>query len=137
MESAFDPILMETRYELLRTTLHELSDLLVHSVDDDRLLEVFGHARGTADALFLAEERALGSADRRVTQANRKGHRRFLLALDEVRREAQDRRLGIHAAGVVRREILPWLHEHHVVVDRQLLQRDADEPGDPFRATKG
>ena len=134
MNSPMDPILMEARYESLRDTLRELSDLLVHSSDDTRVLEVFRSAKGTAAELFQAEELAMESMDCPVLEANRSGHRKFMRALDEVQEEARLQRLGIHAAGILRREILPWLHDHHSIVDRQLLPVSSDLPGSPFRA---
>ena len=137
MNSPLDPAVLETRYESLRDTLRELSDLLVHSADDTRVLEVFRTAKGTATELFQAEETAMESMDCPVLEANRLGHRKFMKALEEVQEEARLQNLGIHAAGILRREILPWLHDHHSVVDRQLAMDSSDHPGSPFRARPG
>ena len=133
MEAAFDPIRMETRYELLRTTLHELSDLLTCAGDEERVLEVFRYARGTAAEMFAAEDGYLAQLDQEKAEENREGRKLFLGALNEVEQEAQSDRLGVHAAGLVRRELLPWLHEHRSRIDRQLSQLSLDVPGDPFR----
>jgi hemerythrin len=141
MEATHDPAGMENRYEQLRSTLHELSDVLVHSGDEELLLELFRHAQGSAAEMFQEEEHVLRGLDDHMALANRQGHQRFLKALEEIQREAQGQRLGIHAAGLLRRELLPWLHEHHAVVDRQLLERSFDRssdfPGNPFHPNPG
>jgi hemerythrin len=114
--------------EKLQESLRSLSDLLVHTSDDAKVIEAFRVTGSTAMGLFRAEEAAMEAVNCPLLESNRMGHKKFLRDLGQVLHEARSDRTGIHAAGILRREVVPWLHEHHAVVDRQmiLLRRRAE-----------
>lgn len=112
---------LEDRYVKLQDSLRALSDLLVHILDDAKLIEAFRVTGSTAMDLFRAEESAMESMSCPLLETNRTGHKKFLRDLGQVLHEARLDRTGIHAAGILRREVIPWLHEHHAVVDRQMV----------------
>lgn len=130
MTSQTDLDQMENGFAKLQDSLRSLSDLLVHVVDDARIVDAFRAAGGTAMELFRAEESVMEAVDCPLLETNRIGHRKFLRDLGQVLHEARTERTGIHAAGILRREILPWLVEHHAVVDRQVVRfvRAAAQP---------
>jgi hemerythrin len=119
---------LENAYSKLQESLRSLSDLLVHTSDDAKVIEAFRVTGSTAMGLFRAEEAAMEAVNCPLLESNRMGHKKFLRDLGQVLHEARSDRTGIHAAGILRREVVPWLHEHHAVVDRQmiLLRRRAE-----------
>lgn len=111
---------LETRYTKLQDSLLSLSDLLVYVTEDAKVVEAFRLAGSTAMDLFRAEESAMEAVNCPLLETNRTGHKKFLRDLGQVLHEARIDRTGIHAARILRREVIPWLHEHHSVVDRQM-----------------
>lgn len=112
---------IEDRYSSLRDALHGLSHLMVHGKDENRLLEAFRQCGRQAVELFHSEEEAMAKTGCPALEPNRAGHRKFLDDLGVVLRHAREEGAGIHAASLLRRELLPWFHEHHAVVDRQIV----------------
>ena len=113
---------LETGYLKLQDSLRALSDLLVHVTDDAKVVEAFRATGSTAMDLFRWEESAMEAVDCPLLETNRTGHKKFLRDLGQVLHEARIDRTGIHAAGILRREVIPWLNEHHAVVDRQMIR---------------
>lgn len=112
---------LEDMYTKLQNSLLRLSDMLVYVTEDAKVIEAFRLAGSTAMDLFRAEESAMDAVNCQLLETNRTGHKKFLHDLGQVLHEARADRTGIHAASVLRRELIPWLHEHHSVVDRQMV----------------
>jgi len=121
MTSQFDLDQLEVAYLKVVDSLRSLSDFLVHHTDDAAIIEEFRVTGSTAMDLFRAEESAMEAFNCPLLESSRIGHKKFLRDLGQVLHEARIDRTGIHAAGILRREVIPWLHEHHAVVDRQMM----------------
>jgi hemerythrin len=122
MSSKRNPEDLENGYKKLQESLRSLSDLLVYATEDAKIVEAFRITGSTAMDLFRAEESAMESADSPLLETNRTGHKKFLRDLGQVLHEARADRTGIHAANILRKEVIPWLSEHHAVVDRQVIR---------------
>lgn len=125
---------LEDGYAKLQDSLRVLSDLLVHVTDEAKVVDAFRVAGSSAMDLFRAEESAMEAVNCPFLESNRTGHKKFLRDLGQVLHEVRIDRTGIHAEGILRREIVPWLHEHHAVVDRQMILFVSDV-GTPHQAT--
>lgn len=121
MTDSPDILEIEDRYCSLRAALTALGDRLVHSRNEAEILDAFRAAGTQAVELFAGEEEAMASCDCPALEINRKGHKKFLHELGQVLHHLREDRSGFHAASVLRRELMPWLHEHHRVVDRQVV----------------
>lgn len=121
MMEAHHVIEIEDRYHTLREALTYLGDRLVHSRDEEVILDAFRQAGTQAVEMFAGEEEAMASCDCPALEVNRKGHRRFLHDLGMVIHHFRRDGSGMHAATILRRELMPWLHEHHRIVDRQVV----------------
>jgi len=117
-----DPEQLENGYKKLQESLRSLSDLLVYATDDAKIIEAFRATGSTAMDLFRAEESALETLGSPLLETNRTGHKKFLRDLGQILHEARADRTGIHAANLLRKEVIPWLTEHHAVVDRQVIR---------------
>ncbi|MBK9576480.1 MAG: hypothetical protein IPO40_05355 [Fibrobacteres bacterium] len=114
---------IEDRYQSLRAALTALGDRLVHSREEKEILDAFRAAGTQAVELFTGEEEAMASCGCPALEVNRQGHRKFLHELGQVLHHLREDRCGFHAASVLRRDLMPWLHEHHRVVDGQVVHQ--------------
>ncbi|HNY29607.1 MAG TPA: hypothetical protein PKO15_01855 [Fibrobacteria bacterium] len=123
MTESPDILEIEDRYQSLRRALMALGDRLVHAREEREILDAFRSAGTQAVELFAGEEEAMASCDCPALEINRQGHRKFLRDLGQVLHHLREDRCGFHAASVLRRDVMPWLHEHHRVVDRQVVHQ--------------
>lgn len=123
MTDSPDILEIEDRYQSLRQALTALGDRLVHAREEKEILEAFRAAGTQAVELFTGEEEAMASCDCPALEINRQGHRKFLRDLGQVLHHLREDRCGFHAASVLRRDLMPWLHEHHRLVDRQVVRQ--------------
>ncbi|MBK8800930.1 MAG: hypothetical protein IPN71_02525 [Fibrobacteres bacterium] len=114
---------IEDRYLSLRAALTALGDRLVHAKEEKEILEAFRAAGTQAVELFTGEEEVMANCDCPALEVNRQGHQKFLRDLGQVLHHLREDRCGFHAASVLRRDVMPWLHEHHRVVDRQVVHQ--------------
>lgn len=112
---------MEDRYRSLREALVTLTDVLLHTRSEEEHLHAFQVAGQMAIAFFRDEEQAMDDTICPASQANKAGHKKFMHDLGDLLHQARSEGSGIPAAIRLRRDLLPWLHEHHRVIDHQLV----------------
>lgn len=114
------PVDLEGMYCVLQQELADLCEVLLHSRDDAQVLQAFRDAGRAAIELFEAEEKAMEESGCVALALNRAGHNKFRQEISNLFAQYRGERSGIRAAGDLRRGLIPWLQEHHAVVDRQL-----------------
>lgn len=112
---------LEDRYRSLQEALVTLTDVLLHTQSEEEHLHAFQVAGQTAIAFFREEEIAMEESGCAALAANKLGHKRFMHELGDLLHRARSDGSGIPAATRLRRDLLPWLYEHHRVVDHQLV----------------
>lgn len=115
------PVDLESMYALLLRQLQDLAGVLVHAQDEAVLNAAFRDAGKTAIELFHEEEQEMERTGCPALGLNRAGHAKFSQTLSNLYVQVRAERSGVRAAGDLRRELIPWLQEHHAVVDRQLV----------------
>lgn len=111
----------ESMYSNLLRSLQDLASVLVHAQEDALVNAAFRDAGKAAIELFHEEEREMVRTGCPALELNRTGHAKFSQNLSNLYAQFRAERSGVRAAGDVRRELIPWLQEHHAVVDRQLV----------------
>lgn len=111
---------LEAMYTELYESLVGLCEVLLHSNTDTEIVHAFRLAGKAAIELFELEEREMEESGCPALALNRAGHAKFRQEISNLYAQYRGERTGIRAAGDLRRQLLPWLQEHHVVVDRQL-----------------
>lgn len=114
------PVDLERMYCVLQEELADLCEVLLHSHDDAQVLQSFRSAGRAAIELFEAEEKSMEDSGCPALGLNRAGHDKFRQEISNLFAQYRGERSGIRAAGDLRRNLIPWLQEHHAVVDRQL-----------------
>lgn len=112
---------LEPMYSRLLSALQELAGVLVHAQDEAALNAAFREAGKAAIELFHEEEQEMERTGCPALAVNRAGHEKFSQTLSNLYAQVRAERSGVRAAGDLRRELIPWLQEHHAVVDRQLV----------------
>lgn len=112
---------LEPMYSRLLSALQELAGVLVHAQDEAALNAAFREAGKAAIELFHEEEQEMERTGCPALAVNRTGHEKFSQTLSNLYAQVRAERSGVRAAGDLRRELIPWLQEHHAVVDRQLV----------------
>ena len=112
---------LESMYSRLLRALQDLAGVLVHAQDETVLNAAFRDAGKAAIELFQEEEQEMERTGCPALELNRAGHAKFSQTLSNLYAQVRAERSGVRAAGDVRRELIPWLQEHHAVVDRQLI----------------
>lgn len=112
---------LESMYTRLLRALHDLAGVLVHAQDESVLNAAFREAGTAAIELFHEEEQEMERTACPALELNRAGHAKFTQTLSNLYAQVRAERSGVRAAGDLRRELIPWLQEHHAVVDRQLI----------------
>jgi len=115
------PVDLEAMYSLLHQRLVHLAGVLLHSQDEAEMNQAFREAGKAAIELFHDEELEMERSGCPALELNRAGHAKFSATLSNLYAQVHAERSGIRAAGDLRRELIPWLQEHHAVVDRQLV----------------
>lgn len=123
MLTSRDLMLLEDRYRSLRESLVTLTDVLLHSRNEDELLDAFRVCGQMAIGLFRDEETAMAACQCSAQHANKAGHQRFMDCLGNLLHQYRQFGSGIPVATQVRRDLLPWLYEHHRVVDHQMIHQ--------------
>lgn len=111
---------LEAMYTVLYESLVDLCEVLLHSRSESEVLDAFRASGKAAIELFDLEEREMEASGCSALALNRAGHDKFRQEISNLYAQYRGERSGIRAAGDLRRQLLPWLQEHHVVVDRQL-----------------
>lgn len=112
---------LEAMYTTLVRSLNDLANVLLHAQDEAAANAAFRDAGKAAIELFHEEEQEMERTGCAALELNRAGHAKFSQTLSNLYAQVRAERSGVRAAGEVRRELLPWLQEHHAVVDRQLV----------------
>lgn len=112
---------LESMYTRLLRALQDLAGVLVHAQDESVLNAAFREAGKAAIELFHEEEQEMERTACPALDLNRTGHAKFSQTLSNLYAQVRAERSGVRAAGDLRRELIPWLQEHHAVVDRQLI----------------
>lgn len=107
-------------YSNLYERLGDLCEVLLHSSLDADVVQAFRVAGTAAIELFDAEEKEMEASNCPALELNRAGHDKFRQEISNLYAQYRGERSGIRAAGDLRRSLMPWLQEHHVLVDRQL-----------------
>lgn len=115
------PVDLEAMYSLLLQRLVHLAGVLLHTQDEGEVNQAFREAGKAAIELFHDEELEMERSGCPALELNRAGHAKFSATLSNLYAQVRAERSGIRAAGDLRRELIPWLQEHHAVVDRQLV----------------
>ena len=113
---------LESDYQFLRESLTELADILIHSRTEERIAGAFKKCQSVAGDLFRDEESAMTAHGCTALAANKAGHGKFMKDLGIFEHEYLIHRAGIPLAIQIRGTMLPWLHEHHHVIDRQMAR---------------
>jgi hemerythrin len=111
---------LEEMYSNLYERLGDLCEVLLHSSLDVEVVQAFRVAGTAAIELFELEEREMEASKCPALELNRAGHDKFRQEISNLYAQYRGERSGIRAAGDLRRNLMPWLQEHHVLVDRQL-----------------
>ena len=120
LEMSLSPGRLEEMYSVLHESLVQLCEVLLHSQMNQEIDQAFRIAGSAAIRLFDAEEKEMEATNCPVLELNRAGHAKFRQDLSNLYAQVKGEYSGIRAAGVLRRTLLPWLLEHHALVDRQL-----------------
>ena len=116
---------LESDYLSLRESLGRLGDILLHANNPDDIRTAFHDSLLRAQELFHQEELEFETIGCSTVEANRNGHRKFIRDLGSLLHEYGITGAGIPLASEVRKTLLPWLHEHHRLIDQQLSRRRA------------
>lgn len=111
---------LESMYSNLVRGLQDLASVLLHAQEEALVNAAFRDAGKAAIELFHEEEQEMVRTACPALELNRAGHAKFSQNLSNLYAQVRAERSGVRAAGDVRRELIPWLQEHHAVVDRQL-----------------
>lgn len=111
---------LESMYSTLLRSLQDLSGVLLHAQEETILNAAFREAGKAAIELFHDEELEMERTGCPALELNRAGHAKFSQTLSNLYAQVRAERSGVRASGDLRRELIPWLQEHHAVVDRQL-----------------
>lgn len=111
---------LESMYSTLLRSLQDLSGVLLHAQEEAILNAAFRDAGKAAIELFHEEEMEMERSGCPALELNRAGHAKFSQTLSNLYAQVRAERSGVRASGDLRRELIPWLQEHHAVVDRQL-----------------
>lgn len=111
---------LEEMYSDLHERLVQLCEVLLHARTDGEMNLAFRTAGAAAIKLFDAEEREMEASGCSALALNQAGHKKFKQEISNLFAQTRGERSGIRAAGDLRRQLLPWLQEHHALVDRQL-----------------
>lgn len=114
------PADLEEMYSNLYERLGDLCEVLLHSSLEADVVQAFRVAGTAAIELFDAEEKEMEASGCPALEINRAGHDKFRQEISNLYAQYRGERSGIRAAGDLRRTLMPWLQEHHVLVDRQL-----------------
>lgn len=111
---------LEEMYSTLHGSLVQLCEVLLHSQKDQEIDRAFRSAGAAAIHLFDAEEKEMEATNCPALELDRSGHAKFRQDISNLYAQVKGEHSGIRAAGELRRVLLPWLQEHHALVDRQL-----------------
>jgi len=111
---------LEEMYSVLQESLVQLCEVLLHSQTNGEIDHAFRNAGMAAIQLFDAEEMEMDVSKCPALELNRAGHAKFRQDISNLYAQVRGEHSGIRAAGELRRQLLPWLQEHHALVDRQL-----------------
>jgi len=115
------PVDLEELFTLLHQRLVRLAEVLLHAQIDSEIKQAFRDAGKAALILFRDEELEMERTACPALALNRAGHQKFMQKLSNLSAQVIAERSGVRASGDLRRDLLPWLMEHHAVVDRQLV----------------
>lgn len=120
-QSTMNPAVdLDSMYSSLVHHLHDLAGVLLHAQEESVMNAAFRETGKAAIELFHVEEQEMERTGCLALELNRAGHAKFSQTLSNLYAQVRAERSGVRAAGDVRRELIPWLQEHHAVVDRQL-----------------
>lgn len=111
---------LEEMYSVLHENLVQLCEVLLHSQKNQEIDQAFRIAGSAAIHLFDAEEKEMEATSCPALALNQAGHAKFRQDISNLYAQVKGEHSGIRAAGELRRTLLPWLIEHHALVDRQL-----------------
>ncbi|MCB9495633.1 MAG: hypothetical protein H6686_01970 [Fibrobacteria bacterium] len=100
--------------------LQWLAEVLLHAKDDTQALNAFRDTGRLALELFQREELEMERCGCPALAVNRAGHGKFTQTLSNLYAQYIAERSGIRVSRDLRKELLPWIQEHHALVDRQL-----------------
>ena len=123
MLTSRDLMQLEERYRSLRESLATLTDVLLHSRHQDDVLQAFQTSEQIAISMFRDEETAMAQCQCLAEKANKVGHQWFMEELGQCLHQYREMGSGIPVATMVRRDLMPWLYEHHRVVDHQMIHQ--------------
>ena len=91
--------------------------------DAPEIRDLLHNAVAQAIVIFRREEEAMEITRDRMILSHRSAHKKFLHSLQRIRKSLEDSGPSIGLAQDVRRDVVDWMCDHHLLMDAALGNR--------------